>query len=93
MRLSKKLNPCAIRIVSTLHQSPLMPRQLDDVHPTIHEWPDPSSAIAFLESEEQNHFLWQFVHYEIDVRFVSGDNIQGRFQEKDGAIELLKTLR
>ena len=93
MRSSRKLNSRSIRIVSTVHQSPLMPKSVGEVHPTIHEWPDPRSAIAFLESEQQNNALWQFVRYEIDIRFVNGDKIQGRFQAKDGAIELLKTLR
>ncbi len=70
----------------------MMPKRVGEIHPMIHEWSDPSSAIAFLESEKQNNALRQFFRYEVEVRFLNGDKVQGCFQTKDGAIEFLGTL-
>ena len=63
------------------------------LHGQTHELPDPTAAIAFLESHQQNNVSRQFVRYEVSARFSNSDEIRGQFQSKESAIEFLTTLR
>ena len=50
-----------------------------------------NAAISFIHQYQSPTPSSNFVRYEIHVRYSNGDRIQGCFQEKEGAIEFLRT--
>ncbi len=49
-------------------------------------------AIRFVEQYDEASAATEFVRYELNVRYSNGDEVRGMFQEKNGAVEFLRSL-
>ncbi len=58
-----------------------------------HELPDPSSAIAFLETHLMSALPAGLGRCEILVRYSNGDEIRSTFHETRYALELLRSIQ
>ncbi len=73
-------------------------RQIDRViilalHGITQEVMTITDAIKFIESYDDDGKPGPFERFEIQVRYNNGDIVEGRFKEKDTAIEFLRTYQ
>jgi hypothetical protein len=63
------------------------------LHGAAFEWHLIQEAIAFIEGYNENDGSKPVVRYEIEIRYNSGDRINGQFADKEGAIQFLRAYQ
>jgi hypothetical protein len=63
------------------------------LHGQIEELPTLNQAIAFIKGYDDQHGRKPIQRYEIQIRYSNGDSIEGRFADKQEAIEFLESFR
>ena len=63
------------------------------LHGQIEELPTLDEAIAFLRPYDDQNGRKPVYRYEIQIRYSNGDSIEGKFAEKEEAIEFLESYR
>ena len=56
-----------------------------------HQFGSVAGAVEFIDNNDERAPTSDFVRYEIEVRFSNGDDIRGRFGDRTGAIEFLRS--
>lgn len=81
----RSLEASLIRQIEFIHVLPL--------HGKAHDLPSVKDAISFIEAYNEQGSLQPIVKYEIQIRFNNKDSIEGRFADKDTAIEFLRSYQ
>jgi hypothetical protein len=63
------------------------------LHGASEELANLDEAIAFVKGYENSSRSLSFQRYEIQIRYSNGDRIEGRFVDKQGAIQFLESYR
>jgi hypothetical protein len=63
------------------------------LHGTAFEWNSVRDAIEFMENYEEDDSSNPIVKYELEVRFNNGDQIEGKFADKESAIQFLRSYQ
>ena len=56
-----------------------------------HQFDSVARAVKFIDDNDENAPSSNFVRYEIEIRFSNGDDVRGRFRDKTGAAEFLRS--